>query len=154
MKLELILTKMAPSILTLNVDGLCGSAKRADEINVTDINSSRKDQGATGAIGHAASDAIQPSCDSTIGNNTASSDMISVTGAGEDPANISSVNKSIDNILNDSTDNEVSVITVDFGLMPSSNVSRVTNGSKGIVGNVGCGVGAGHVVSGDVVVAS
>ena len=38
--------------------------------------------------------------------------------------------------------------------MPPSNVSHVTYGTKGIVGNVGCGVGAGHGASGEVVVAS
>lgn len=39
---------------------------------------------------------------------------------------------------------------VDFGLVPPYHVSYGTNG---IVGNVGCGVGAGHLVSGEVVVA-
>lgn len=39
---------------------------------------------------------------------------------------------------------------VDFGLVPPYHVSYGTNG---IVGNVGCDVGAGHLVSGEVVVA-
>ena len=42
---------------------------------------------------------------------------------------------------------------VDFGLVPPSSVSHVTYGTKGVVGNVRCGVGAGHVVGGEVVLA-
>lgn len=48
MKLALILTTIAATILSLNVDGLHDSAKRADEINVTDTNSRSKDKSATG----------------------------------------------------------------------------------------------------------
>ena len=73
MKLVLILTTIAATILS--VDGLHDSAKRADEINVTDTNSRSKDQSATGAIDHAASDAMQPSCDSINGNGTASREL-------------------------------------------------------------------------------
>ena len=94
MKLVLILTTMVPNILTLNFDGLCDSAKRANEINVTDINRSQ-DKSATGGIDHAASDVMQPSCDSINGNDTARSDTISATGVEKDHANISSVNKNI-----------------------------------------------------------
>ena len=46
------------------------------------------------------------------------------------------------------------MIMVDFVLVPPSSVSHVTYGTKGVVGNVGCGVGARHVVSGEVMVAS
>ena len=52
--------------------------------------------------------------------------------------------------MNDISDNKVSVIIMDFGLVPPSNVSHVTYSTKGILG---CGVRAGHVVSDDVVVA-
>lgn len=75
MKLVLILTTIAATILSLSVDGLHDSAKRADEINVTDTNRRSKDQSATGAIDHAASDAMQPSCDSINGNGTASREL-------------------------------------------------------------------------------
>ena len=73
MKLALILTTIAATILSLNVDGLHDSAKRADEINVTDTNSRSKDKSATGAIDHTASDTMQPSCDSI--NGTASREL-------------------------------------------------------------------------------
>ena len=92
---------------------------------------------------------MQPSCDGINGNDTVSSDTISVTGVEEDPVNISSVNKNVDNSMTDNSDNKVSVI-MDFGLVPPSNVSHVTYSTKGFVG---CGVGACHVVSGEVVVA-
>ena len=55
-----------------------------------------------------------------------------------------------ENSVNDSSDNKVIVIIMDFGLVPPSNVSHVTSSTKGIVGS---GVGAGHVVSDEVVVA-
>ena len=195
MKLVLILTTMAPNILTLN--GLHDSAKSPGEINITHVNSRTKDKSATGAIDHAASvvtqpsfdsangndtassdvvivfgveknpadidnsvndcndnninsrkkdksgigvidhaasDVRQPSCDGINGNDTASSDTISVTGVEKDPINISSVNKKVDNSVNDSSDNKVSVIIMDFGLVPPSNVSHVTSSNKGIVG--------------------
>ena len=99
---------------------------------------------------HAVSDVMQPSCDGINGNDTASSDTISVTGVEKDSVNISSVNKNVDNSINDNSDNKVSVIIMDFGLVPASNVSHVTYSTKGIVG---CGEGAGHVVSGELVVA-
>ena len=150
MKLVLILATMAPNILTLNVNGLRDSA---NEFNVTDINSRSKDKSATVAIDHAAGDVMQPSCDSINGNDTTSSDTISVTGVEKDPANISSVHKNIDISVNDSSDNKVSVIMVDFGLVTPSSVSYVTYGTKGVVGILGCVVDAGHVVSVEVMVA-
>ena len=54
------------------------------------------------------------------------------------------------NSINDNSDNKVSVIMMDFGLVPPSNVTHVTYITKG---SVGYGLGAGHVVSGEVVVA-
>ena len=93
---------------------------------------------------------MQPSCDGINGNDTASSNTISVTGVEKDPVNISSVKKNVDNNVNDSSDNKVSMKIMDFGLVPpSNNVSHVTYSIKGIVA---CGIGAGHVVSGEVVV--
>ena len=153
MKLVLILIIMALSILSSNVNGLRDSAERAGDINDTDISSRSKNKSATEAVDHAASDAMQPSCDSINGNDTASSDTVSVTGVEKDPADISSINKNIDNSVNDSNDNNASVIVVDFGLVPPSGVSNVAYDTKGIVSNVGCDVGAGHVVSGEAVVA-
>ena len=87
---------------------------------------------------------MQPSCDGINGNDTGSSDTISVTRVEKDPVNISSVNKNVDNSINDNSNNKVSVIIMDFGLVPPSSVSPVTYSTKGIAG---CGVGAGHVVS-------
>ena len=93
---------------------------------------------------------MQPSCDGINGNDTASSDRISVTGVEKDPVNISSVNKNVDDSMNDNSDNKVNVIIMDFRLVSPSNVSHVTYSTKGIVG---CGVGADYVVCGEVVVA-
>ena len=78
---------------------------------------------------------MQPSCVEINGNDTASNDTISVTGVEKDPVNISSVNKNDDNSMIDNSDNKISVIIVDFGLKPSSNVSHVTYSTRG------CGVG-------------
>ena len=93
---------------------------------------------------------MQPSCDGINGNDTASSDTTSVTGVEKDPINTSSVNKEVANSVNDSSDNKVIVIIMDFGLVPPSNVSHVTYSTNGIVR---CGVGTGYVVSGEVEVA-
>ena len=79
---------------------------------------------------------MQPNYDGINGNDTASSDTISVTGVEKDPVNISSVNKNVDNSMNDNSDNKVSVIIMDFGLEPPSKVSHVTYSTSG------CGVGA------------
>ena len=79
---------------------------------------------------------MQPNCDGINGNDTASSDTISVTVVENDPVNNSSVNKNVDNSMNDNSNNKVSVIIMDFGLKPPSNVSHVTYGTGG------CGVGA------------
>ena len=121
-----------------------------NDSNINDMSSRRKDKSAIGVIDHATSDVMQPSCDGINGNDTASSDTISVTGVEKDPVNISSVKKNVDNSVNDSSDNKVSMKIMDFGLVPPSNVSHVTYSLKGIVG---CGIGASQVVSGEVVVA-
>ena len=102
--------------------------------NNNNINSRKKDKSAIGVIDHAASDVMQPSCDGVNGNDTASSDTISVTGVEKDPVNIGSVNKNVENSVNDSSDNKVSVIIMDFGLLPPSNVNHITYSTKGIVG--------------------
>jgi len=109
---------------------------RINDSNDNNINSRRKGKSAIGIIDHAVSDAMQPNCDGINGNDTANSDAISVTGVKKDPINISSVNKNVDNSMNDKSDNKVSVIIMDFGLEPPSNVSHV------IYGTGGCGVGA------------
>ena len=83
---------------------------------------------------------MQPSCDCINGNDTGSSDIVSVTGVEKNPAFISSVNKNIDICVNDNSDNKVSVIMVDFGLVPPSSVSHGTYGTKGVVGGVGTGL--------------
>ena len=43
------------------------------------------------------------------------------------------------------------MIVVDSGLVPPSGVSNVIYGTEDVAGNVGCDVGAGHVVSGEAV---
>ena len=78
---------------------------------------------------------MQPNCVDINGNDTASSDTISVTGVEKDPVNISSVNKNVDNSMNDNSDNKVSVITMDFGLEPPSNVGHVTYNTGGCGGD-------------------
>ena len=118
--------------------------------NDNNMNSRRKDQSVIGVIDHAVSDVMQPSCDGINANDTTSSDTISVTGVEKEPINISSVNKKVDNSINGNSDNKVSVIVMDFGPVCPSNVSYVTYSIKGVVG---CGIGTGHVVSDEVVVA-
>ena len=104
--------------------------------NVNNITSRRKDKSAIGVIDHAVSDVMQPNCVEMNDNDTASNDTISVTGVEKDPVNISSVNNNVDNSMNDNSGNKVSVIIMDFGLEPPSNVSYVTYSTRG------CGVGA------------
>ena len=135
---------MTSGIITKNIDD------SVNDSNDNNINSRRKDKSAVGVIDHAVSDVMRPSSDGINGNDTAISDTISVTGVQKDPVNISSVNMNVDNSINDNSDNKVSVIIMDFGLVPPSNVSHVTYSTNGIVR---CGVGAGYVVSGEVVVA-
>ena len=79
---------------------------------------------------------MQPNCVEINGNDTGSNDTISVTEVEKDPVNISSVNKNVDNSMNDNSDNKISVIIMDFGLEPPSNVNHVTSITRG------CGVGA------------
>ena len=105
MKLVLILTTVAPNILTLN--GLHDSAKSPGEINITHVNSRTKDKSATGAIDDAASVVTQPSFDSVNGNDTASSDVVIVFGVEKNPADIGNINMNIDNSVNDSNDNNI-----------------------------------------------
>jgi len=80
-----------------------------NDSNDNHINSRRKDKSAIGVIDHAVSDVKQLSCDGINGNDTASSDTINVTGVEKDSFNISSVNKNVDNSMNDNSDNKVSV---------------------------------------------
>ena len=68
---------------------------------------------------------MRPSSDGINGNDTSISDTISVTGVEKDPVNISSVNMNVDN--------KVCVTIMDFGLVPTSNVSDVTYSTNGIV---------------------
>ena len=105
MKLVLILTTMAPNILTLN--GLQDRAKSPGEINITHVYSRTKDKRATGAIDHAASVVTQPSFSSVNGNDTASSDVVIVFGVEKNPADIGNINMNIDNSVNDSNDNNI-----------------------------------------------
>ena len=90
------------------------------------INSRRKDKSAIGVIDHAVSDVMQLNCVEMNGNDTASNDTIRVTEVEKDPVNISSVNKKVDNSMNDNSDDKIRVIIIDFGLEPPSNVSHVT----------------------------
>ena len=99
--------------------------------NVNNITSRRKDKSAIGVIDHAVSDAMQPNCVEMNDNDTAINDTISVTGVEKDPVNISSVNKNVDNSMNDNSGNKVSVIIMDFGFEPPSNVSHVTYSTRG-----------------------
>ena len=85
---------------------------------------------------HAVNDVMQPSCVEMNGNDTASNDTISVTEVEKDPVNVSSVNKKIDNSMNNNSDNKIRVTIMDFGLEPPSNVTHVTYSTRG------CGVGA------------
>ena len=123
-----------------------------NDVNGTGTSSSSKSKSATGALDHGASDAMQPCCDSINGNDTTSRDSVSVTGAEKDPTDISSINKNIDNSVNDSSDNNVSVIVVHSGFVPPSGVSNIIYATEDVAGNVGRDVGAGHVVSGKAVV--
>ena len=79
---------------------------------------------------------MQPNCVEMNGNDTASNETISVTEVEKDPVNISSVNKNVDDSMNDNSDNKISVIIMDFGLEPPGNVSHFTYSTRG------CGVGA------------
>ena len=116
--------------ITKNIDN------SINDSNDNNINSRRKDKSAIGVIDHAARDVMQHNCVEINGNDTASNDTISVTGVQKDPVNISSVNKYVDNSINDNSDNKISVIGMDFGLEPPSYVSHVTYSNRG------CGVGA------------
>lgn len=116
--------------ITKNIDN------NINDGNDNNINSRRKDKSAIGVIDHAVSEVMQPNCVEINGHDTASNDTISVTGVEKDPVNISSVNKNGDNSMNDNSDNKISVIIMDFGLEPPSNVSPVTYSTRG------CGVGA------------
>ena len=79
---------------------------------------------------------MQPNCVEMNGNDTASNETISVTEVEKDPVNNSSVNKNVNNRMNDNSDKKIRVIITDFGLEPPINVSHVTYSIKG------CGVGA------------
>ena len=124
--------------ITKNIDD------SVNDSNDNNINS-RKDKSAVGVLGHAVSDVMRPISDGINGNDTTSSDTISVTRVEKDPVNISSVNMNVDNSIIDNSDNKVIVIIMDFCLVPRSNVSHVTYSTKGIVG---CGVGGEVVVAG------
>ena len=113
--------------ITKNIDD------SVNDSNDNNINSRRKDKSAVGVIDHAVSDVMRSSSDGINGNDTAISDTISVTGVEKDPVNISSVNMNVDNSINDNSDNKVSVIIMDFGLVPTSNVSHVTYSTNSIV---------------------
>ena len=102
---------------------------------------------------HGAGDAIQPSCDSINGNDTASSDVVSLMGVEKDPA-ISKITKNIDNSVNDSSDNNVSVIVVDSGVVLPSGVSNVFYSIEDVAGIVGGDVSDSHVASDEAVVTS
>ena len=95
--------------------------------NDNNINSRRKDKSAIGVI------VMRPNCVEMNGNDTASNNTISATEVEKDPVNISSINKNVDNSMNDNTDNKISVIIMDFGLEPPSNVSHVTYSTRGCV---------------------
>ena len=121
---------MTSGNITKNIDD------SVNDSNDNNINSRRKDKSAVGVIDHAVSNVKQPNCVEINGNDTASNETISVTEVEKDPVNISSVNKNVDNSMNDNSDNKISVMIIDFGLEPPSNVSHVTYSTRG------CGVGA------------
>ena len=100
---------------------------------------------------HGAGDATQPRCDSINGNDTASSDVVSLMGVDKDPA-ISKITKNIDNSVNDSSDNNVSVIVVDSGVALPSGVSNVFYSIEDVAGIVGGDVSDSHVASDEAVV--
>ena len=88
---------------------------------VNDVNhksSTSNSTSATRVLDHGAGDAAtQPSCDSINSNDTTCSDVVSVIGVEKDPADISNINKNIDNRVNCINDNNVSVIVVDSGFV-------------------------------------
>ena len=88
--------------------------------------------------------------DSINSNDTTCRDVISVIGVEKDPAYISN----IDNSVNDSNDNNVSVIVVNSGLVLHSGVSNIIYSTEVVAGNVGPDVSNSHVVSDEAVVAS
>ena len=92
-----------------------------------DNDTSSRSKSETGALDQGAGDATQPSCDGIDSNDTASSDVVNVIGVEMDPVDISNINKNIDNSVNDSSDNNVSVhvIVVDSGFVPPSGVSNI-----------------------------
>ena len=101
--------------------------------------------------GHAAT---QPSCDSINNNDTTCSELVSVFGVEKDPADISNINKNIENNVNDSNDSNVSVIVVDSGFVPPSDVSNNIYNTEVVAGNVGPDVSDSHAASDEAVVAS
>ena len=130
----------------------CGPA-RSEVNDVNDTSSRRKSKSATAVLDHGAGDATQTSWDSINSNDTASSDVVSVIGVEKDPADISNVNKKIDNSANDSSDSIVSVIVVDSGLVPPTGVSNIICSIEDVAGNEGRDISDSHTGSDEAVVA-
>ena len=128
--------------------GAAGPAfsRGVNAINVSDTVSRSESRGVTGAIDYNASG------HSRNGNDTASSDTVSVTGVEKDPVG-SSTNNGINNSVSNNSDNNVCVTVVDSGFVPPSGVSDVTSGTENVVSNVGHDVGAGNAVGGEAVAA-
>ena len=78
----------------------------------------------------------------------------SVIGVEKDPADISNKKKIIDNSVNDSNDNNVSVIVVGSGFVPPSGVSNNIYSAEVVAGNVGPDVSDSHAASDEAVAAS
>ena len=84
--------------------------------SVNDKSSRSNSTSATRVLDHGARDAAtQPSCDSININDNTCRDVVSVIGVEKDPVDIRNINKNIENSVNDSNDNNVSVVVVDSG---------------------------------------
>ena len=130
----------------------CGPV-RSEVNDANDISSRSKSKSATAVLDHGAGDATQPSWNSINSNDTASGDVVSVIGVEKDPADISNINKNIDNSVNDSSDSIVSVIVVDSGFFPPTGVSSIICSIENVAGNEGRDVSDSHVASDEAVVA-
>ena len=129
----------------------CGPT-RSKVNDVNDENSRSNSISAMKVLDHEAGVATtQPSWDSINSNDTTCRDVISVIGVEKDPADISNINKNIDNSVNDSNDNSVNVVAVDSGLVLPSGVSNIIYSTEG---NVGPDVSNSHVARDEAVVAS
>ena len=122
--------------------------------NVNDKSSRSNSTNATRVLDHGASDATtQPSCDSINSSDNTCRDVLSVIGVEKDPADIRNINKNIDNSVNDSNDNNVSVVVVDSGFVPPSGVGNVIYSTEVVAVNVGPDINDTHLASNEVVVA-